>query len=51
MVHQFKSLQFDSSLPYSERICARMLMLPLNLSISNEDVAYVADGIRAFYRG
>jgi dTDP-4-amino-4,6-dideoxygalactose transaminase len=51
MVHQFKSLQFGCSLPNSERLSTRMLMLPLNLSISNEDVAYVADGIRAFYRG
>jgi len=49
MVHHFTRLNLPYHLPYSDMVCAKMLMLPLNLSVTNDDVAYVADAIRAFY--
>ena len=48
-VHQFEKLGFDVSLPYTERMFTRCLMLPMNRSLSDEDVAYVCDVIREFY--
>ena len=48
-VHQFKSLGYNLSLPNSEKIFDRMLMLPLNMTISDEEVYYVIDKIKAFY--
>lgn len=48
-VHQFEKLGLCASLPYTERIFTRCLMLPLNTSLSNEDVDYVAATIRGFY--
>lgn len=49
-VHQFGALGFQSSLPATERLFTRCLMLPMNTSLTNDDVAYVAETIRAFYQ-
>jgi dTDP-4-amino-4,6-dideoxygalactose transaminase len=48
-VHQFKKLGFDTSLPFSEKIFERMLLLPINMSITDEEVNYVCDKIQSFY--
>ena len=48
-VHQFKSLGFDRPLPATDRLFERMLMLPLNMSLADDDIAYVAEKIREFY--
>ncbi len=48
-VHQFKKLGFTQSLPFTERLFTRMLMLPLNMSLTDEDVHYVSDCINKFY--
>ena len=48
-VHQFKKLGFDTSLPFSEKVIERMLLLPINMTITNEDVNYVCDKIQSFY--
>lgn len=50
-VHQFKKLGFNLSLPYTEKLFERMLMIPMNMSLSDEDVHYVCDCITAFYSG
>lgn len=48
-VHQFEKLGFELSLPNSEQIFKRMLLLPLNMSITDEEVVYVSDLIKDFY--
>jgi dTDP-4-amino-4,6-dideoxygalactose transaminase len=48
-VHQLKALGFTGSLPYTEGLIARMLMVPMNMSLTDGDVDYVCDNIRAFY--
>ena len=48
-VHQFEKLSFKVSLPYTERMFSRCLMLPMNRSITDEDVAYVCAAARQFY--
>ncbi len=48
-VHQFEKLGFQVKLPYTERMFTRCLMLPLNTSLTNEDVTVVAATIRQFY--
>lgn len=48
-VHQFKKLGFKQKLPNTDRLFARMLMLPLNMSISDDEVAYVCEQVRRFY--
>ena len=48
-VHQFEKLGFSQSLPYTENLMNRMLMLPINLSITDDEVDYVSDKVREFY--
>jgi dTDP-4-amino-4,6-dideoxygalactose transaminase len=48
-VHQFKKLGFSQSLPYTEKLFERMLMLPMNMSLSDDDIHYVSDNIISFY--
>lgn len=49
-VHQFRKLGFTQSLPFTERLFERMLMIPMNTSQSDDDVHYVCDCISDFYR-
>ena len=49
-VHQWPKLEFDASLPFTERLFERVLLLPLNLSISQPDAGYVSHAIEEFYR-
>jgi dTDP-4-amino-4,6-dideoxygalactose transaminase len=48
-VHQFEGLGFRQRLPNTERLFERCLMLPMNLTLSDEDVHYVCDVVREFY--
>lgn len=48
-VHQFEKLGFEQELPYTTELFTRLLMLPLNTSLTNEDVHYVADCVKQFY--
>ena len=49
-VHQFKGLGFDNvRLPVVEKMTSRFLMLPMHTALTDEDVWYVCDCIKAFY--
>ena len=48
-VHQLKALGFTQCLPHTDKLFTRLLMLPMNMSLSDDDVHYVCDRIRAFY--
>jgi dTDP-4-amino-4,6-dideoxygalactose transaminase len=48
-VHQFVDLGFAVHLPTTERLFQRCLMLPMNLTVSDDDVRYIAGVIRGFY--
>lgn len=48
-VHQFAALGFNISLPFTERLFTRCLMLPMNTSLADEDVDYIAATVRQFY--
>jgi len=48
-VHQFKKLGFSQQLPATDALFTRLLMLPMNMALSDEDVNYVADCIVEFY--
>ncbi|MCB9094328.1 MAG: DegT/DnrJ/EryC1/StrS family aminotransferase [Halobacteriovoraceae bacterium] len=50
MVHQFTKLGFNQSLPFTEKVAASMLMLPINMSVTNDDIDYVIESIREFYK-
>jgi dTDP-4-amino-4,6-dideoxygalactose transaminase len=48
-VHQFPKLGFTQRLPFTDDLFTRLLMLPMNTSLADDDVQYVADCIEAFY--
>lgn len=48
-VHQFPELGFDQRLPFTDTLFSRVLMLPMNTSLTEEDVIYVCDMICEFY--
>mgnify|MGYP001234665418 FL=1 len=50
-VHSITSLGFTGTgLPYTEKMFERCLMIPMNTSLSNEDVEYVSEQIIKFYK-
>ncbi len=50
MVHQHEALGFDVDLPFTEALSKKYIMLPMNMSLTNEDIKYVADKIIEFYQ-
>jgi len=48
-VHEFADLGFTQSLPFTEQLMSRSLMLPLNMTITDDDVDYICDCVRKFY--
>jgi dTDP-4-amino-4,6-dideoxygalactose transaminase len=49
-IHHLKALGFTQSLPYTDYLFTRMLMLPMNMSMTNDDGEYVCEMLRQFYR-
>lgn len=51
-VHQFQGLGFEGvKLPYTEKFMERCFLLPMNTSLTDEEVQYVCDQIIRFYNG
>ena len=49
-VHQWQSLGFTIKLPKTEKFFEKCLLLPMNMFIDDEDVYYVCQTIKSFYR-
>ena len=49
-VHQLRVLGFTQVLPHTDHLFTRLLMLPMNMSVSNDDIDYICDEIRSFYK-
>lgn len=49
VMHQFPELKLGPPLPYAERMTERFMLLPMNTTLSDEDVHYVCDSIEEFY--
>ena len=50
-VHQWECLGFIVKLPKVEQFFERCIMLPINMFIDDEDVNYICEKVRSFYRG
>ena len=49
-VHQFDGLGFkDVHLPYTDRLFTRCFLLPMNTSLTDDEVAYICERIRKFH--
>ena len=49
-VHQWPRLGFKNRLPFTERLFERVLLLPLNLSLTDHDVHTICNAIETFYQ-
>lgn len=49
-IHQFEKLGFKTQLPYTEKLMSTMFMLPMNVSLKDDEVAYIVDTVRRFYK-
>lgn len=49
-VHQWPALGFPQRLPFTEALFERLLLLPMNLSLTDGQVHQVCDAINDFYR-
>lgn len=48
-VHQFSGLNISAQLPYVETMFTKCLMLPMNIFLTDDDIAYIAGVIEKFY--
>ena len=48
-VHQFHSLGFNQDLPETDKLFEKLIMLPMNVFITDEDVNFICSTIRDFY--
>jgi len=49
-VHQWEGLGFNLKLPKVEKFFTKCLMLPMNIFVSDEDLFYICDSIKRFYK-
>ena len=49
-IHQWEVLGFNIKLPKTERFFERCFMLPINMFVSDEDIYYICETIKNFYR-
>jgi dTDP-4-amino-4,6-dideoxygalactose transaminase len=48
-IHQFGKLGLNIDLPNTDRMTERFMLLPMNTSLADDDVHYVAEQVRRFY--
>lgn len=44
-IHRFRKLGFTQDLPEADEMFDRMLMLPMNMALTDEDVEYICDSV------
>lgn len=48
-VHEFEGLGFKCSLPFTEDLMRRSFLLPMNTSLTNDDILYIIDSLRKYF--
>jgi dTDP-4-amino-4,6-dideoxygalactose transaminase len=48
-VHQFKELGFNVAMPATDKLFQRCLMLPMHTALTDDEVDYICENVRAFY--
>jgi dTDP-4-amino-4,6-dideoxygalactose transaminase len=49
-IHQFPKLDLNDDLPRTQRLTERFFLLPMNTSLSDDDIDYVCEQIQRFYQ-
>jgi len=48
-LHQFPKLELNTDLPHTQRLTERFFLLPMNTSLSDDDIDYICEQIQRFY--
>lgn len=48
-IHQFPALGFKCHLPATDRLFERCFLLPMNTSLTDDEVDYISQAVREFY--
>lgn len=48
-IHQFKNLGFVDDLPFTDKVFTEILMLPLNMFVTDKEIKYICNHINKFY--
>jgi len=49
-IHQFSKLKLNVDLPRTQKLTERFFLLPMNTSLSDDDIDYVCEQIQRFYK-
>ncbi len=49
-IHQFPKLQLNADLPHTQKLTERFFLLPMNTSLSDDDIDYVSEQIQRFFQ-
>jgi dTDP-4-amino-4,6-dideoxygalactose transaminase len=49
-IHQFRDLNLNDDVPQTEALTKHFFLLPMNTSLSDEDVVYICEQVQRFYR-
>ena len=49
-VHEFEGLGFKCSLPFTEDLMRRSFLLPMNTSLTNDEIEYIIDSLRKYFK-
>jgi dTDP-4-amino-4,6-dideoxygalactose transaminase len=49
-VHEFEGLGFKCSLPFTEDLMRRCFLLPMNTSLTNDEIEYIIDSLRKYFK-
>ena len=49
-IHQFKNLGFIDDLPFTDKVFTEILMLPLNMFVTDNEIKYICNHINKFYK-
>ncbi len=49
-IHQFGALGLNADCPATERLTTRFFMLPMNTSLTDDDVSYICEQVARFHR-
>lgn len=49
-IHHFKNLGFTQILPNTDKFFEKCIMIPMNIFISDEDIEYICETIKSFYK-
>jgi dTDP-4-amino-4,6-dideoxygalactose transaminase len=48
-VHEWEGLRFNKSLLYTENVMRKSLLIPMNISLEDDDIHYICDIVEKFY--